>query len=40
VSCRGVPDDEDDFLVDLFDPAFDLLSTQDFFERQTGIIFI
>ena len=24
VTCRGVPDDEDDFLVDLFDPAFEL----------------
>ncbi len=37
VTCRGVPDDEDDPLVDLFDPAFDLLTNQDFSERQTGI---
>jgi hypothetical protein len=37
VTCRGVPDDEDDLLVNLFDPAFDLLSKQDFSDRQTGI---
>jgi hypothetical protein len=36
VTCRGIPDDEDDSLVDLFDPAFDLLTDQDFSERQTG----
>jgi hypothetical protein len=38
VTCQGVPDDEDDLLVDLFEPAFDLLSKQDFSDRQTGII--
>ena len=37
VTCRGVPNDEDDLLVNLFDPAFDLLSKQDFSDRQTGI---
>ncbi len=39
VTCRGVPDDEDDLLVDLFEPAFDLLTDQDFSERQTGKAF-
>ena len=36
VTCRGVPDDEDDDLVDLFDTAFEILTTTDSTGRQTG----
>ena len=36
VTCRGVPDDEDDDLVNLFDPAFDIQSTMDYSGRQSG----
>jgi hypothetical protein len=35
VTCRGVPDDEDDLLVDLFDPAFEL---QNLDEDQVSIL--
>ena len=35
VTCRGVLDDNND-LVDRFDPAFDILTTIDYSGRQTG----
>ena len=39
IGPRGVPDDDDDDLIDLFDEAFDLLTTVDQIDRQTGEAF-
>ena len=34
-TCRGVPDEDND-LIDIFDQAFDILTTMDYAGRQTG----